>query len=234
MKHSYNFIDISGRKYNHLTVVKFAYSKIVGKRGDKSPYYLCRCDCGNEKIVCGYCLKSGQTKSCGCQKIASSAKTLVKYNQDVENHNYHRTHNHTYTRLYKIYHGMKSRCYNTNVKEYRLYGGRGIIICDEWLNNSSLFFEWAEKTGYKEELTIDRIDVNGNYEPTNCRWVTMKVQENNKRNNHSITINGEIKTVTEWANIYGIKRNTVYERIRRGMDEITALIKPVDIRCLHN
>lgn len=109
-----------------------------------------------------------------------------------------------YKRLIKIFNAMKQRCYNPNSTVYKNYGAKGIKICNEWLNNSRKFYEWAIQNGYKDNLTIDRIDVNGIYEPSNCRWATQIEQQNNRKNNHWIEFNGQRKTVAQWARYYGI------------------------------
>lgn len=117
------------------------------------------------------------------------------------------------TRLYRIWQKMKARCYNPNHNFYERYGGRGISICEEWLHDFKAFKAWALRSGYSDELSIDRIDVNGNYTPFNCRWVNAKVQANNTSRNHFITYNGETKTLSEWAESLGINKNTLHVRI---------------------
>ena len=118
--------------------------------------------------------------------------------------------------LYKRYYSMKARCYNKNSQAYSNYGGRGIKICDEWLSDFMNFYNWAMENGYNEKLTLDRINNNGNYEPSNCRWITDYEQRFNKRNNRLLTINGETKTITEWAQISNLNVHTIYSRIRNG------------------
>ena len=152
-------IDITGNKYGKLTVIKFDHSN------DGNSYWLCKCECGKETVARGSHLKTGNTKSCGCLSNTRNVK-----------------HNLTYTRLYKTWTNMKGRCYNKKDKNYKHYGGRGIKICDEWRNNFINFYNWSITHGYRDDLTIDRIDVNGNYEPENCRFITIKEQQSNKRN----------------------------------------------------
>lgn len=188
-----SFCDLTGKRYGRLTVVKRVY-----KDEKKNSYWLCKCDCGNETIVIAANLKSGQSKSCGCLRKEVST-----------------THGKGGTRLYHIYKSMKNRTTNPNYKEYKYYGGRGIKICDEWLNDFEKFYDWSVSNGYKDDLTIDRIDVNGNYSPCNCRWVTMKEQQNNRRNNHIITYHGETHTVKQWAEKLEINYNTLLSRINR-------------------
>lgn len=120
------------------------------------------------------------------------------------------------TRLYGIWAGMKTRCFNPNEKKYKCYGGRGIGMCDEWKNDFTSFALWAVGNGYSESLSIDRINPNEGYNPQNCRWCDMKTQQNNRTNNHRLEYNGETHTIAEWAKITGIKRHTIDQRIRYG------------------
>ena len=123
---------------------------------------------------------------------------------------------------------MKQRCLNSNQKVYKYYGGRGITICQEWIDDFMSFYDWALENGYQDNLTIDRIDVNGGYEPNNCRWLTMEAQLGNTRRNHFVEINGESHTIAEWARIYGISPQTINSRLRKGVSEQDAILIPVN------
>lgn len=191
------FCDLTGKRYGRLTVIKRVY-----KEGDKKTYWMCKCDCGNETVVLASNLKRGHTTSCGCLKIERTKET-------------NSTHGLSRTRIYHIYKNMKDRTTNDHNIGYKNYGGRSIKICDEWLNDFEKFYNWSMENGYKDGLTIDRINVNGNYEPSNCRWVTMKVQSNNRRNNHNITYNGETHTLSQWSERLGINCSTLSDRINR-------------------
>lgn len=124
-------------------------------------------------------------------------------------------HGKRHTRLYMTYYRLKQKCYNSNNKDYPNYGGRGITICDEWLNDFMSFYDWAINNNYRDDLTIDRIDVNGNYDPSNCRWVDTKTQNRNKRTNLQYTINGETHCLGEWCEILNLDYMKVYQRIKR-------------------
>lgn len=154
-----------GMKFGRLTAVEPI------RVGDEKIFrWRCICECGNEVLVPSYKLKSGHTKSCGC--LVSEKRTQM--NKEMA------THNATDSRLYRIYYAMRTRCYNPNKKEYSRYGGRGIQVCEEWLNDFTAFQSWALENGYSDSLSIDRINNDGNYEPSNCRWATAKMQANNR------------------------------------------------------
>jgi hypothetical protein len=192
------FIDIQGRTFGRLTVLRM--SDRVGKKGDK--YWVCLCKCGKEKDISGVNLRSGRIQSCGC--LGHETAMINGYKP--------KTHGLSGKRLYKIWNNIVQRCYNSNNKAYDNYGGRGIIICQEWKIFIN-FYEWAMSNGHADNLSIDRIDVNGNYEPTNCRWATDIMQANNRRNNRNIILNGVERTMSEWAKITGIKVGTIKKRI---------------------
>lgn len=130
-------------------------------------------------------------------------------------------------RLSRIYSMMKQRCYNSKMPNFKYYGARGIAVCDEWRNDSQSFYEWAILNGYKEELTLDRIDNSGNYEPSNCRWVTAKEQSNHRSNNIILSFNGENHTISEWSEITGIKQHVIRNRLIRGWSIENVLTRKV-------
>jgi hypothetical protein len=188
--------DITGERFGKLTVIKRG-EDFIGPAG-RETQWVCKCDCGNTTIVRGHALRNGHTRSCGCLIVDSSTK--------------HGLYN---TKIYGKYNKMKHRCFNSNNKHYKRYGGRGITICDEWLGENGFinFYNWAMANGYSDDLTIDRINNDGNYEPSNCRWTTQEVQANNTSNNVIIKYNNEEHTISEWAKIYNIEYYNLYNRI---------------------
>ena len=209
-------IDLTGMKFGRLTVIDRAKD---GTRANGSTYvrWICRCDCGKELIVCGGNLRRGYSKSCGCYQKEQLAKIETKHGQAIHGKR---------SRLYICWRGIKLRCNNPNNPSYKDYGGRGISMCNEWMNDFQAFNNWAISHGYADNLTIDRIDVNGNYEPSNCHWVTMKEQQNNRRNNHLITHNGETHTMMQWSEITGIAFHTIKSRLKSGWSVERALTEP--------
>jgi hypothetical protein len=207
-----------GKKYNHLTIIDY-----VPRKDKKEKFKIrCLCDCGRETITEARDVIIGHTKSCGCLHSSEFYDEEHKRKDD---------------RLYKIFYGMKQRSYNPNNNFYYCYGGRGIKICDEWLKNYHYFKQWAYSNGYADNLTIDRIDVDGNYEPSNCRWTTIKEQSNNKTNNRYITLNGETKTLAQWCELYNLNSNAISNRLHnknwenKSIEEIlfTPLYKPITL-----
>ena len=128
-----------------------------------------------------------------------------------------KTHNKSNTKLYKVWNSMKQRCFNKNDKFYFCYGGRGITVCEEWINSFQSFYNWAINNGYQEKLSIDRRNVNGNYEPNNCRWVDNKTQQRNRRDRKKVLFNGKEKTLAEISEETGIAIKTLWERNKRGV-----------------
>lgn len=207
------FIDMTGWKMwehgipdSRWTVIEAA-KDIVQPNGKQIKMWKCICRCGVVKEVNGTNLRSGNSKSCGCLSIEKSK------NNTFGNSSFNR-HGASGTRLYYEWTHIKARCYNINTRNYNDYGGRGIIMCDEWSHSFESFRDWALANGYTDELTIDRIDVNGNYEPSNCRWATNQEQANNKRNNIVVEIDGERKTLKQWCDIYNKDYVRVHSRIK--------------------
>lgn len=183
-----NFQDLTGMRFGRLTVLSL---DSINKY--RQSLWLCKCECGNTKIIRGNHLKSKRIKSCGCLKKEKCSKEHL--------------------RLFDIWVTMKKRCFKKYSIDYQRYGARGITVCDEWKNNFKVFYEWAINNGYQDDLTIDRIDVNGDYEPNNCRWATKKEQARNRSNNRLIAYNNETHCLSEWADIIGLKRATLEKRI---------------------
>ncbi|WP_294662502.1 hypothetical protein [uncultured Ruminococcus sp.] len=201
-------INLTGKRFGRWTVLNK-----VG-RINNALYWHCVCDCGKEKDVRGDHLRSGKTTSCGCLRT-ELIKGLAEKNAK---------HGMYDTRIYHIWQHMKQRCSPSCPKhEIDNYYGRGIKVCDDWANSFPTFYDWAISHGYSDDLSIDRIDSNGNYEPDNCRWATNKEQANNKRITKYITYNGETLPLSVWAEKIGISRNTVDSRLRRGYTEKEAL-----------
>lgn len=199
------FEDISGNKYGKLTVLRMLKPHEKVRKGYS---WLCQCDCG--KIVHGNAnkLKSGHTKSCGCLLVDFISSLNKKY--EISD-----------SRLYRVYRSMIDRCANKKNKRYDDYGGKGINVCEEWMENFDNFATWSYQNGWCEnaprgQCTLDRIDCYGNYEPNNCRWVSNKVQQNNKTNNHLLEHNGEIKTMKEWSECLGISYSKIVYHIGKG------------------
>lgn len=189
-----NYIDIVGNRYGKLTVIKRVENS---KHGDTR--FLCCCDCGNKKVVSSKELRNGRVQSCGC----------LKKNKSVT---WRTTHGLTDSRIHHIWSAMKQRCYNENNSAYNRYGGRGITVCDEWKNDFVAFYNWATSAGYNDNLTIDRVDPNGNYCPENCRWISQSAQCVNKANTLRLEYKGESHTINEWAKILGMSPVTIRSR----------------------
>ena len=205
-----NAMNLIGERFGRLVVIERAGTDASGHTAWK-----CKCDCGNEKIARGSHLKVGYIKSCGCLVIDTLRDNSTKHGLE-------------HTRIYRIWQGMRLRCYNEKSNRFHRYGGRGITICDEWKNNIQSFYDWAMSSGYREDLTIDRIDNDKGYSPENCRWVTIKEQMNHTSKNRHMTINGVKKTIAEWAEESGMNYSTLYTRIiTNGWSLERALTEPV-------
>ena len=209
--------NLVGQRFGRLVVLEDTKIMVLKRT---QTYQKCLCDCGNIVIVPKSYLKSEHTRSCGC---------WVK--------EMHTTHGLSQSRIYKVYSGMKKRCYDKNHKIYNRYGGRGITICDEWLNDFMAFYNWSMANGYQDNLTIDRIDNNKGYSPDNCRWVTMLEQAQNTSKNVNITYKGKTQTISAWSRETGIPQNTISRRFKL-FDDLEIVFYKGDLKkckkMLHN
>ena len=207
------FKDLTGQKFGKLV----ANEKVINNKYGAA-MWKCICDCGNNVIVKSGSLISGHTKSCGCLR-AEILKATQKNNI---------THGMTNTKIFRTYNSMKERCYRKNSISYSYYGGKGITICDEWLNKQNgfqNFYNWAMKNGYDKTLTIDRIDNNKGYSPNNCRWTTNIKQNNNRSNTIKLSHNGKTQTISEWAKDISISSVVIKSRLARNND-IEKILSP--------
>lgn len=186
-----NYKDLTGNKYNMLTVLRR-----LPNRGNNA-VWECRCDCGNITKVTSGNLKNGSVKSCGCLRLKSTSTT----------------HNKSNSRLYRIWAAMKQRCYNEDYVAYKNYGGRGISICDEWVNSFENFYDWAINNGYSDSLSIERINVNDNYCPSNCTWVTLTEQAQNRRTCYMFQYNNKTQNLAQWCVDLGLDYKLIHNRI---------------------
>lgn len=197
--------DLTGNRYGKLTVIEYAGYK-TGTTGVNYHQWLCKCDCGNTKIATTTALLSGHCKSCGCMPHKP--------------HHPHFTHHLTNTKIHNVWKAMKGRCYTLTDSAYDRYGARGIKVCDEWKNDFMKFYEWCIDHGYKEvtghnkTYTIDRMDPNGDYEPSNCRLATMKQQSTTKTNTKYVDLDGILYTTRELSDKYHIP----YAKLRARLD----------------
>lgn len=210
-------IDLTGQRFGRLVVIESA-----GLTKQKNGLWRCRCDCGNIVLSSQSNLnkgtkKYGGTKSCGCLRKNNAIKQLTTHGLSRDNLGQQ-------SRLYGIWANMKRRCLNPKRPEFINYGGRGIGFCKEWMEYKP-FYRWAITHGYKSDLTLDRKDNNKGYSPENCRWITKKEQQNNRRDNRTLTHNGVTLTMSEWAVSQGIRVGTLWERLKKGWSVERALTK---------
>lgn len=191
-------MDLSNKKFGKWLVLELDYEK-----SGRQKYWKCVCDCGCKRSVYQSALVHKKSVSCGCYQKEVTRNRLT-------------THNLTGSRLMKIFYNMRTRCNNSKDRRFKDYGGRGIKLCKEWENNFLNFYNWAVNNGYKDGLTIDRIDNDSNYSPENCRWITLEEQSNNKRNSIFITINDITKTLKQWTKFMDWKYNKYYARYMRN------------------
>ena len=201
--------DLTGQRFGRLTVIKRVENK------GNQPRWLCQCECGNQTVVAGRHLRNGEVRSCGC---------LVK----EKNSTLHTKHGMEGTKIYHVWCGIKNRCFNSNEKAYKHYGGRGITIFAEWIDDFQKFYDYVSKLPHYGEdgYSIDRIDNNGNYEPDNLRWADDKTQHRNKRDNHLVQYGDRWVTIAEASEITGIPYKTLWQRLKRG-DTGEKLYRPV-------
>lgn len=205
---------------NNLINKEFGMLKVVALDENKTlekgkAYWICECQCGNVITFRGDNLT--KKKDCGCISKLEKAKRLTK-------------HGMTNTRIHRIWLGMIKRCTIKSASGYKNYGGRGITVCDEWLNDFMNFYNWSIENGYNDKLTIERKDVNGNYKPDNCKWATIKEQENNKRNTRYVTIDNQTHSLSKWSDISGISYTVLNERYENNKINKDEFLKPND-RC---
>lgn len=202
-----------GDRFGRWTIIKEISSYKRMRR------FQCQCDCGTIKNVFIGSLISGKSKSCGC--LAHEQAKFINYKNGLYK-----------TRLHCIWQNMVQRCYNSNRHEYPNYGGRGICMCNEWRNDFKSFYDWSMSHGYADNLSIDRINGSGNYEPSNCRWATISQQNCNLRTNRIIAYNGESKPLSEWSKSLGINYKTLEKRVKKwGIEK--AFNTPIQIAFRH-
>lgn len=213
------FDDLTGRKFGRLTVIGLS-PKMSGRKS----YWVCVCECGKKKVVRSDLLKSKNTQSCGCLRDEAALKTITKYHEKDKNKGAGKS------RLYHTWQHMKYRCNNPNSGSYAFYGGRGIKLCEEWENDFQSFKKWSLDNGYAEGLTIERKDVNGNYEPSNCEWITLEDQMHNRRTTVWIEWNGKTQNLKQWSDELGINYGTLWSRYNRSGMRPPELFAPVKKR----
>lgn len=204
--------DLTNKRFGRLTVVK-QDSYHVFPSGKRKIKWLCQCDCGNKISVIASDLNNSHTRSCGCLRRETTKALKL-------------SHNKCQTRLYSIWQGMKNRCYNKKQSNYQYYGGKHITICREWLDSFETFYQWAINNGYNTNMTLDRINVNGEYSPHNCRWVTTKEQALNRTHNRRIEYNGKSQSLKEWSDETGIAYSCLFYRLNAGWNIADALTIP--------
>ncbi|MDZ5711660.1 hypothetical protein [Jeotgalibacillus haloalkalitolerans] len=203
--------DLTGKKFGRLTVLGLS-EKRVGRK----TYWDVICECGNKKTLRSDSLQSS-TKSCGCLRDEKAALNVVK------NHKHKDSGSH----LHYLWIRMKQRCYNPKTKRFEDYGGRGISVCEEWRNSYEVFKNWALENGYKEGLSIERNDVNGNYTPENCSWIEHSEQANNRRTTVWVEFQGERLNLMQWSKKLGINYGTLASRYNRSGMRPPELFYPV-------
>lgn len=201
-------VDLINRRFGSLVV-----KERLKMNSHREMEWLCVCDCGKEHITTSNRLTHGQTTCCReCVKTKISVANTKHGTKPIE--------------LWHCYTNMKTRCYNEKYSLYHRYGGRGIKVCDEWLNSFEKFREWAFENGWSKDLTLDRIDNDGNYEPNNCKWSTIQEQSNNRHTNRILTLNGVSDTMANWSRKLNIPYHIIQSRLYRGWEEEKILSTP--------
>lgn len=196
-----NFNDLTGERFNRLTVLGLST-----RRSGRKTYWVCKCNCGNNKVVRSDSLKDGSVKSCGCLKEEQDALNLTANHSHLESR----------TVLHNRWLSMKARCFNVSNSRYSRYGGRGITMHKQWVDSYESFRDWALDNGFDKSLTIERIDNDGNYGPDNCTWIPMKEQANNRSTNVNIEYLGRTQNMKQWTDELGLKYGTINARYHRG------------------
>lgn len=212
MKDIKKCIDLTGRTFGMLKVLEIVPTET------RKTYWLCQCECGNIIKARSDSLQNGNIVSCKCKR-----------NAQFKGNTYQRKHNMCDTRLYSEWQGMKQRCYDENIDCYERYGGRGITVCSEWLdmeNGSTNFIKWAIDNGYSDNLTLDRINNDGSYDPANCRWATNKEQSNNRRSNIVVEHDGNEYTLTQLCEMLDLPFGAIHARYNTG-ERGERLIRPI-------
>ena len=200
-------LDLTGMKFGRLTC-----EKVVGRSKFRQKLWLCRCNCGNETIVLSDNLRRNNTQSCGCLQKERAKES-------------HTIHSERKTKLYSIWSEMKKRCFNKNSKAYKNYGGKGIKVCEEWLNYPK-FCKWAKANGYLEGLSIERMNIEKDYEPGNCKWIELSEQAKNTSRNVFITFNNKTMILADWARELNIGQATLRFRLNKGWSIEKTLTTP--------
>ena len=207
--------SLVGCRFGKLTVICYAHG------GDGALWY-CRCDCGGESIAKAASLRYGSTKSCGCGSKAQASANIHAIGKAARGPYYPHTR-----RLKELHRNMLDRCYNPKNRRYDSYGGRGIRVCEEWRTSRVAFYEWVMLNGWGDGATLDRIEVNGNYEPSNCRSVGTIVQANNTTRNRYLELDGKRQSIAEWSRERGISSSAILHRLDRGWAVGRALTQPL-------
>lgn len=215
MKRAWNFVDRAGKRYGRLTAIEL----IIYPKKKKDTFWKCRCECGNETIVFSGHLNDGHTVSCGCFHNEQLSKSMRKHGHTTLDGK-PRT-----TPEYRAWHGMRQRCKNKNSPRYSYYGQRGITVCERWDSFQNFLSDMGPNPSRKHSL--ERMDTNGNYEPSNCKWGTSLEQSNNRRNNRKLEFKGKTMNISQWAREIGLKPERIWDRINNGWTVERTLTTPI-------